>query len=66
MGIMFVQCDKQQSQKTIKNRTVWARLKSFENVLKYIGMQKWYKWMQLKNCQYGWELTGISCILQNE
>ncbi len=28
MGIMFVQCDKQQSQKTIKNRTVWARLKS--------------------------------------
>ncbi len=28
MGIMFVQCDKQQSQKTIKNRTVWARLKA--------------------------------------
>ncbi len=30
MGIMFVQCDKQQSQKTIKNRTVWARLKTTE------------------------------------
>ncbi len=32
MGIMFVQCDKQQSQKTIKNRTVWARLKRIEDL----------------------------------
>ncbi len=32
MGIMFVQCDKQQSQKTIKNRTVWARLKLVGNL----------------------------------